>query len=257
MATIADHPAGNRSGASEHRFYTITAWLIAVLVTAGFSLNLAAGRSSFDVPFLYHLHAVVFFGYVALYVSQATLAGRGSLALHMRLGQIAVVWIPLMLVLGVLLTFETLRVLGGPGVFGQSEFLAVNLTHLAAFGGLAFVALRLRKRPDWHKRLMFGAFVTVSIPGIARLLPLPLLVPYAFPAIFLFVSIFPLWGMWRDKRQSGMIHPAWWWVLLVPLVALALGEIIGATGYANDWVVGHVSGTPGGERPPEAFLTEL
>lgn len=251
MATIADEP---RVLAGEHRFFLIATWLLAILTVGGFSLNLGMGRSSFDVPLIYHLHAVAFMAFIALYLAQASLAASSNRALHMRLGVTAFVLIPVMLVLGVWLTFETLRVLGGPPFFGQSEFLIVNLFHLGAFAALAFGALANRNRPDWHKRLMFGAMVTVSLPGIARLLPLPFMIPWAFPLLFLVTSIFPVAGMIMDRRVHGRVHPAWWWVLLVPLAAVTLGELIDAGGYATEWVAGHVEGTPGGERPPEAFL---
>lgn len=251
MATAA---RSGRTVTGEHRFFLITAWLLAILVVGGFALNLAAGRSSFSVPLVYHLHAFVFMGFVALYVTQATLAASGNLAVHRRLGLLAALWIPLMVVLAVWLTLETLRVLGGPPFFAQSEFLAVNLFHIAAFAGLGFAALALRRRPDWHKRLMFGAMVTVGAPGIARLLPLPLFMPYVFPALFAVVSLFPIAGMVMDRRVHGRVHPAWWWALLVPIAALLVGEAIGGTGYATEWVAGHVEGTPGGERSPGPFM---
>lgn len=251
MASIA---ANTNDLAGEHKFFMIASWILGIMTVGGFGLNAAMGRSSFDAPLIYHVHAFIFTGFVALYMTQATLAARGHTALHMRLGQISVVWIPLMLVAGVWLTFETLRILGGPPFFGQSEFLVVNLFHLAAFGGLAFAALQMRKRPDWHKRLMFGAMVTVSAPGIARLLPLPLLVPWVFPALFAVMALFVVAGMIMDKRVHGRIHKAWWWSLLVPFAALGVGEVIGASGYARNWVAGHVLGTPGAERPAEAFM---
>ncbi|MBO6766701.1 MAG: hypothetical protein JJ901_00175 [Erythrobacter sp.] len=252
MATIADTPP--RTAAGEHRFFLIASWLLAAMTVGGFALNAATGRSSFDVPLVYHLHAFVFMGFIALYALQATLAAKGNTALHMRLGQVAVVYIPLMLIMGVWLTFATLQFLGGPPFFAQSEFLVVNLFHLAAFAALAVAALRLRKRPDWHKRLMFGAMVTVSIPGIARLLPLPFLIPWAFPIIFGVASLFILAGMMMDRRVRGSVHAAWWWALIGPIAAMGMGEVIGATGYAKTWVAGHVAGTPGGERSPDPFL---
>lgn len=251
MATAAQQP---QSATGEHRFFMIASWALGILTVGGFALNAAMGRSSFDLPLVYHIHAFIFMGFIGLYVTQATLAARGNVALHMRLGQIAAVWIPLMLIAGTWLTFETLRVLGGPPFFDQSEFLVVNLLHLAAFGGLAFVALRMRKQSDWHKRLMFGAMVTVSAPGIARLLPLPFMIPWVFPALFGVMSLFIIAGMMMDRRVHGQVHKAWWWALLVPLAAMGVGEVIGASGYAKTWVAGHVVGTPGGERPPEAFL---
>ena len=134
------------------------------------------------------------------------------------------------------------------------EFLVVNLFHLGAFGVLAFAALKMRDRPDWHKRLMFGAIATVCAPGIARLLPLPFMVPWVFPILFAVVALFPIAGMVMDKRVHGRVHPAWWWALLVPVAAMGIGEVIAATGYAQNWVAGHVAGTPGADRPPEPFM---
>lgn len=243
-----------QQGSSEHRFFLIAAWILAVLVPGGFLLNLATGRSSLELPLVYHLHAFAFFGWVVIFTVQAVLAARGKMAQHMQLGKIAVLWVPLMLALGIWLTLATLRVLGGPPFFGQSEFLAVNMFHIAAFGALAFAAYRMRNRPDWHKRLMFGAMVTVGSPGIARLLPLPLLIPYVFPVLFAVSSIFPVAGMVMDKRIHGRIHQAWWWALLVPIVALALGEALGATQLLHDWTAQHVAGTPGAERPTGPFV---
>lgn len=256
MATSAvpSHTDVSATVQGEHRFFLIATWLLAILTVGGFAFHLLAGISSFDRPLLYHVHAFVFMGFIAIYLTQVTLAARGHTALHMQLGRIAALWIPLILVFGSWLTIATLRISGGPPFFGQSEFLLVNLCHLAGFGGLAFAALTMRERPDWHKRLMFGAIVTVSLPGIARLTPPMLTWPYAFPKLFLLVSIFPLAGMLMDRRIHGKIHPAWWWSLLVPLAAMGLGEALDSTGIASEWVASHVAGTPGGQRPPEAFL---
>lgn len=256
MATSAVPPQIDASATvrGEHRFFLFATWLLAFLTVGGFAFHLIAGFSSFDRPLVYHLHAAVFMGFIGLYVTQVTLAASGNIALHMRLGQLGAIWVPAILVLGAWLTIETLRISGGPPIFAQSEFLLVNLCHLAAFGGLAFAALKMRDRPDWHKRLMFGAIVTVSLPGIARLIPPTLTMPHAFPKLFLLVSIFPLAGMLMDRRVNGKIHPAWWWALLVPLVALVLGEALDSMGVASDWVTNHIAGSPGGQRPPEAFL---
>lgn len=250
MASLIQEPAVG----GEHRFFRTTAWMLAILVPGGFVMNLAAGRTSLDVPLVFHLHAFFFFGFVVLYTVQANLAAGGNIALHKRLGQLAAFWIPAMLVMGVWLTLATLQFRGGPPFFAQAEFLVVNFFHLASFGALAFAAINLRRHPDWHKRLMFGAMVTVGSPGIARLLPLPYLIPYVFPALFAVVSIFPIAGMIMDRRVHGRVHPAWWWALLAPLAALALGEAVYATGIADQWVANWVAGTSGAERPAGPFL---
>lgn len=250
----ASDQSSSSSAASEHRFFLVATWILAIVTVSGFVMQLAMGRSSFEVPLPYHLHAFVFMSFIGLYVTQVTLVTRANIALHRRLGQIAAIWIPLMLALGTWLGFVVLRKSGGPFFFGRSEFLVVNLFHLGAFAALAFAALKARNRLDWHKRLMFGAMATVSIPGYARLLPLPLFIPYAYPAMFMAAALFPLAGMVMDKRVHGRIHPAWWWSLLLPLALMALGEAVHSTGFAYDWVAQFTAGHPGGERPDEAFL---
>ncbi|PZT90527.1 MAG: hypothetical protein DI637_03695 [Citromicrobium sp.] len=256
MATnaVPSHSRNRITIGGEHRFFLIASWLLACLTVAGFALHVVAGISSFDRPLVYHLHAVVFMGFIGLYLTQVTLAALGHVSLHRRLGLLAALWVPLMLALGCWLTIATLRITGGPPIFGQSEFLLLNLCHLAAFGGLAFAALKMRDRPDWHKRLMFGAIATVSLPGIARLIPPTLTMPYAIPKLFLLVSLFPLAGMVMDRRVNGRIHPAWWWSLLLPPVAVLFGELLDTWGVASEWVASHVAGTPGGQRPSEAFM---
>jgi len=251
MATMIDRPHGI---AGEHRFFLVATWLLAILTVSGFALNLALGRSTFAVPLPFHIHAAVFMSFIGLYTAQVTLAARGNLGLHKKLGLLAALFIPAMWVLAIWITLVGLRVIGGPPFFKQSEFLAVNILHITTFAGLAIAALRMRNRPDWHKRLMFGAVVTVSLPGVARLLPLPFLIPWTFPFTFAVISLFPLAGMVMDKRLNGHVHPAWKWVFFVPWFALLIGEAIGATPFAENWVAAHVAGFPGAERPPEAFL---
>ena len=75
MATLADTPARIRG---ETRFFTIMAFIMSLLIVAGFSLNLAMGRSSFDVPIAYHIHGVIFMGWIGLFLAQHVTASAGN-----------------------------------------------------------------------------------------------------------------------------------------------------------------------------------
>ncbi|MHA7819354.1 MAG: hypothetical protein ACX930_06890 [Erythrobacter sp.] len=251
MATSAPHSAVSQS---EARFFFIMACLMAATTVGGFALMAGMGISSFAVPWIYHVHAGVFLAWVALYVAQNRFVLRGNIAVHRRLGMLSLVLIPAMVVLAIMLTFMTLRILGGPPFFGQAEFLSVNLFHIAAFALLAGWALKRRRETDWHRRLMFGAMATVGAPGLARLLPLPLTIPFTFLVVFLAAMIFPVMGMIADRKLHGRVHPAWWWTIAIPLAALAMGEALASTPMLQEWLAGWLEGTPGGERPAGPFL---
>jgi hypothetical protein len=237
----------------EALFFFIMALIMAAAVVAGFAFQNYMGRSTFAVPAIYHVHAGVFLGWLAIYVTQNGLVASGNVAMHRRVGRLAAYLVPVMVVLAIWLTFVTLRRLGGPPSIAQPEFLFVNILHILAFAGLAFAAILMRRRTDWHRRLMFGAMATLAVPGVARLLPLPLFIPHVFPAIFAAGLIFPAIGMIADLRIRGRVHPAWAWAVVVPIAALSLGMAIASTSWATAYVANLVAGTTGAERPLEAF----
>ncbi|WP_245844183.1 hypothetical protein [Sphingomonas spermidinifaciens] len=108
MATILGI-GGTASIGRDDRFFAVSSLVMASVVVAGFGTQFAMGRSSFAAPPIVHLHAVVFMGWVAIYVTQNWLAAAGRLDLHRRLGWIAAVWAAAMVVLGTLLTVMMVR----------------------------------------------------------------------------------------------------------------------------------------------------
>lgn len=254
MATL---PAGvpPRSAESvERRFYFIMTLAMSLVIVAGFSLNLAMGRSTFAVPLAYHAHAVVFMGWLALSIVQGWTIMAGRRELHIRLGNLGYVWVPAIVAMGITIMIVVARRTGGPFFFARNEFLVSNIALLLCFGGLAMWSLATRRHAGWHRRLMLVAFTIMTGPGLGRLLPMPLMIPNAWTISCAVTLIFPAILMAADFRRYGRVHPALIWgtgayvatfVVSMLLAYSAVGQA------ATDWVV---AGTPGAERPAEAFL---
>lgn len=226
---------------------------MSALIVAGFSTSLILGHSSFSVPLIFHLHAFVFFGWVTLYLVQNSLIGVGSVALHRRLGWLALLWVPMMVVLGTALTLVSVR-RGAPFFFDANEFLFSNPLHLLVFAGLVFGAIVLRRSTDWHQRLMFCAMALLTGPAFGRLLPMPLLIPYAWWIAVGATAIFPLIGAVADLRRRGRVHPAWAWGVGLLVVAQVAADLIAYSPFGIAATQAVVAGTPGADRPIRAHF---
>ncbi|MEO6102038.1 MAG: hypothetical protein ABIP44_00160 [Pseudoxanthomonas sp.] len=199
----------NHTPALTQGFALKMAVAMALTVFVGFSVQLAMGRSSFGSPLRVHVHAVAFMGWVVIFLSQTYLATRGPLALHRKLGWFAAAWILLMI--GAAMTVIVASVRNGtvPFFFKPQQFLIADPMNLIAFAGMTYGAIHMRRRTDWHARLHLGAMSLLTAPALGRLLPLPLLMPWAFEAACTAALVFPIAGMIRDRRVLGRVHPAW------------------------------------------------
>lgn len=216
MATLAvpAHSSSARTALGrDERFFFISAIVMAAVLVAGFSIHLALGRSTFAVPLRFHLHGLLFFGWTTLYLVQNSLVATGSLALHKRLGWLATAWIPLMAFSGIFITVANIREGRVPGFFEPALFLPMNTLGALCFAGLGAASIVMRRRTQWHRRLMFCAMATLLAPGFGRLLPMPFMIPWADWATAGASMLFPLAGIVRDLRKERRVHPAWWWGL--------------------------------------------
>lgn len=239
--------------ASDTRFFTVSAILMTLVMVAGFSVNIVTGRSSFSAPPLVHAHAVVFFGWVMIYLTQNLLVGSGNVALHRRLGWIASIWIPLMLVFGTAVTLAMVRRGNVPFFFQPQHFLVFDPGSLIFFTALAVAAIRMRRRTDWHRRLMFCGMTLLLGPGLGRLLPAPLVIPYAFDVIFAATLVFPLAGIIADLRRDGRVHPAWIWGLAGVLACYGTIQAVTFSPLGDALYAAAVADTPAAGVPGLAF----
>ncbi|WP_068878202.1 MULTISPECIES: hypothetical protein [unclassified Phenylobacterium] len=251
MATVAE--GAPPVGARDEGFFLGGAIAMAVVLVAGFSLQLAMGRSTFAAPPLVHAHAVVFMGWIGIYVLQNVFVATGRMELHRRLGWLAAVWIAPMLVLGWLVTVAMVQRGQVPFFFRPLQFLVFDPMTLITFAGLTAAAIRLRRRTDWHRRLHFSAMALLLGPGLGRLLPMPLLTPWAWEATLAVSLVFPLAGIVRDLWRNGRVHPAWGWGLAAMAGCLILTEAITYSPAGAALYEAVTAGSPGASVAPLDF----
>lgn len=252
MATLAQ-PHGHGPERVAHPrpdpFFARMAIAMALIVVAGFSTQLLMGRSSFGAPLRVHVHAVLFMGWVAIFVLQSQLATRGPIALHRVLGWLAVGWIAAMLVAAMVVIVAMAR--GGtvPFFFLPQHFLLADPLTLLGFIALTGGAIALRRQTDWHTRLHMGGMAILTGPAFGRLLPMPLLTPWAFEAAGAASAMLIGFGMLRDRRRTGAIHRAWWIGLATLVGTLALARVLAFSPVGASIYQATVAGYPGAAVP--------
>ena len=249
MATVAPSNSGQVFAREQRVFLWGGIFMVLVLVT-GFSMQLAAGRSSFGAPLYVHLHALTFFGWTMIYLTQTLLGTSGNVALHKKLGWIGVAWIPLMVVVGTMVAYLSLRRGHTAPFFAPAYFTVMAPLTVYTFAGLATAAVIKRRQTDWHKRLHFCAMAGLMGPGFGRILPMPLFVPHAAQVETVSVFVIPVVAAAIDWRQTGQLHRAWLWGIGTLVVSRTVIEVLADSPIAAALYAWITVGSPGAALPP-------
>lgn len=204
MAAAAEAPSRN----AERRFYGLAALVAALLVFAGFARTWYLGKA-FDapeLPGLVHLHGVVMTGWIVLFGVQASLVAARRVDLHRRLGMFGAAFAALVVVMGIATAIEGARRGISPGP-PPLVFLAIPLGVILVFGALVAAAVANRRRPDWHKRLMLLATISMLTPAIARL-PIEALHAGGIVAFFAITDLLAIACIAWDTARNRRLHPA-------------------------------------------------
>lgn len=220
---------GSSRHASERRLYTAGALVAALVAFAGFARTYYL-KGSFGTPVLspvLHAHGLVMTLWFVLFVAQARLVAAGRTDLHRRLGTAGAVVAALVVILGTVVAIDGARGGLSPGL-PPLVFLAIPLGMLAVFATLVGAAIALRRRPDWHKRLMLLATLGLLTPALARIVVdyLGLKSPPIFFALTDVIVI--AWVAW-DTIRNRRLHPAFLWGTLFFLASQPLRIAIAHT----------------------------
>jgi hypothetical protein len=125
-----------------------------------------------SLPLVVHLHAIAFSGWIVLLGVQAGLVLRGKVRTHRRLGWLGAGLLPVMVLTGLATAVTGARDGWNPGgpYRDALAFMFVGVADIAVFTSLTVAGLRLRHRPELHRRLMLlGTIGGLMWPAITRM----------------------------------------------------------------------------------------
>lgn len=221
---------------SKSAYYPALAMLVLVVAIIGFSKTFFAPlfAGTFAASAIIWVHASLMFSWVVLFMAQAMLIRTGNFKWHQRMGAIGASLVVLIIPFTIATGASVLpRDLANMGEAGYSAFLPV-IIEAFLFGGLVSTAIWLRKRPDYHKRLMLLATLSALGPAWFRF-------RHFFPQVENPVVVFAFWlaivpmfaAAILDAWQSRRVHP----VFLYVLPGIIVVYIIEVWGSSHPWFV--------------------
>jgi hypothetical protein len=191
----------------DHRFFPAMAVLLTTAMGVGFAPTyFLAGVFQAKLPgVLIHIHGVVFTAWFVLLLVQSALASSGRLSVHRKLGIAGITIAAAMLPLGLLATAEYTHRLASHYHILMASIMPC--AELLTFATLVTAAFLLRKRPDWHKRLIILATIAIIGAAVGRMEFLPywtfhgnaalrLAWAYTYPFLVLLIA-YDLWSLRR------------------------------------------------------------
>lgn len=156
---------------SARYFYLYMAVTCALIAFLGFAPTywrpLLSGK--LDAHPIIHLHGIVFFAWSLFIVLQAWLAASRRIASHRSLGMLGVSLATAMTIFGFLVAINRMHAASALGLAEAGKSFAIVPVAAIVFFAITFAAAVANiRRPEWHKRLMLVAAISILDAPIAR-----------------------------------------------------------------------------------------
>lgn len=197
---------------SSRSLFVSAALLIAISVFVGFSRTyyLHHWFQKPNLTLFLHVHAATMTSWIALFLIQTMLIPTRRVALHRKLGALGIVSAALVPIFGVSATVIAARrevLVHAQDVPIVIVVLAFELTQMLMFTGFTAAGFLLRKRVDFHKRLMLLATLCMLPNAIVRIIRfqsfiVPLIIWSSSIALVVLVDclvqrkVHPVFGRW-------------------------------------------------------------
>lgn len=208
--------------------------IILAAVVLGFSRSffLRPLFSATPLPSVLVVHGVVLTGWFILVLTQAILVQTARPRAHRRFGWVVGAYASLVVILGLL---ADVSLASGIRSAADPENIVAwgNLFTLVLFSIFVAMAIRLRRRPDMHKRLILLASISILGPATARFTNWPL-----FPGGFEARPAYGIGGLLLlcgallayDLHSERRLHPASWMGSAALVLSLAAAVFLGLSG---------------------------
>lgn len=198
-------------------FYLCMALVMAGLVVWGFSHTVDTNlfHANPPRPLLLWMHGVAFSTWIVFFIAQSALVRVRKVTVHRLLGWFGAGLATVMVVLGftiaVVMTRFDVTVLQQKNV---QSFLSIPWVDMIAFGSCIALAIYWRKKPEYHRRLIFIASCQLMDAAIGRF---DFMFYHAlfYPALDLLIAL----GMARDWVVDGRVHKVYVYAL-PPMIVL-------------------------------------
>lgn len=215
----------------ENRFFLIYSFLLLAIVVIGFtpSLFLRVAFETPPIPLYLHLHGAILTGWFVILVAQAWLIRTQNPRLHRKLGPFAAGYGFLVVIGGLMATFNVVARELGQGITLDMDMAEIdpalgsgisyltfisgvvwaNIVSVSTFAILLCSAIIYRNHADSHKRLILIATVSILGPALARISRLEILggeqgpfIPLALLSLLAAIAVYDLGTLKRVHRAS-------------------------------------------------------
>lgn len=210
-----------RDGLLDQYFYFFMSLLVAAVVVYGFHFTIDKNllHPAPPRPFLLYVHAAVFTGWLIFFLLQTVLVRTRNVPVHRRIGWFGIAMGSAMVVLGVstaitMTRFDLIQLHQNQAESG----LLIPLFDMVCFGTTFGLAVRWRRKPEYHRRLMLVATCALTAASFGRF-PERLLPPeYFYSGVDLLIVL----GVVRDWIVERHVHKVYLYVLPLFIV----GQIV-------------------------------
>jgi uncharacterized membrane protein YozB (DUF420 family) len=218
-------------------FYLVMSLVVAGIVVYGFSHTIDENliHPAYPRPLVLYFHAALFAGWVVLLTVQSTLIRARNVRLHRKLGLCAIALAIAVPIIGITTGIAMARFNTQHGSTDAAEFLIVPFFDMLVFTVVVGLAIVWRRKPEYHRRLMFLATCALTIAAFNR-----------FPASvvpnnwgYAGVDVLVLLGVARDLFVMKRIHPIYLYGLPIMVLGQALTMHIFLTKEPEWMVIAH------------------